>query len=233
MADHSEDEETQFTSALIIIDMQNDFCEGYIDDKDNEIKQPGSIAIEGSIPLIKKINELRCTQKFDYIITTRDFHPKKHVSFADTHQKMVQTEIQVKETGLTQMLWPTHCVQGTHGCEYVPGLIIEEQNDIEILKGQLEFIDSYSAFGGMGEETNLAWNLRERFVKKVFCVGLAFDHCVGWTAVDAAHEGFETYLIKDATKSITPESEQNMAHQLDSVGVKVIQINELKDHLEK
>ena len=185
------EEETEYKKALIIVDMQNDFCEEYEDKQGNKVKA-GSLAVTGSFSIVEKINELRKNGNFDYIFTSRDYHPENHISFADNHTDAEGnplkplTDIRVKETGLLQRLWPRHCVQGSDGCKYIDTLVIDEEKDIEVKKGQLQFIDSYSAFGGQGEETNLAWNLRERYVKKVFCVGLAFDFCVGSTAVSAA-----------------------------------------------
>ena len=109
-----------------------------------------------------------------------------------------------------------------------------EKEDIEVLKGQLKFIDSYSAFGGQGEETQLAWFLREKNVKKVYCVGLAFDYCVGSTAESAAQEGFETYLIKDACKSVNPAEESIMGNRLYTIGAKLITVQDfLSNHSQK
>ena len=121
-------------------------------------------------------------------------------------------------------MWPKHCVQGSIGSEYIDSLDIDDENDIEVLKGQLKYVDSYSAFGGDGEETYLAWDLRERNVKKVFCVGLAYDFCVGRTALSAAQEGFETYIIMEGTKSVNSETESVMRNLLEKVNVMSIDL---------
>lgn len=89
-------------------------------------------------------------------------------------------------------------------------------------KGQLDRVDSYSGFGSRPEITNLESILRENNVDRVYCVGLAFDYCVGSTARDAALLGFDSYLIKDATRSVAADSEQKMMSSLIEAGVKLI-----------
>ena len=101
------------------------------------------------------------------------------VSFAENHPGEERfSKIVVKETGRDQIMWPTHCVQGSKGAEYHPNLVLKD-TDIEILKGQLPLVESYSAFGDAGEDTKLAEILRRHGVTHVYCVGLAFDYCVG------------------------------------------------------
>ena len=113
----------QERTALIIIDIQNDFCEG------------GSLEVPGSLEILNLINHLRETSLLDLVIRSRDWHPKDHVSFVESHpSKQLFSKIVVEETGRDQIMWPTHCVQGTAGAEYHPKLAVKD-SDIEILKG--------------------------------------------------------------------------------------------------
>ena len=202
-------------SALVIVDMQNDFCEG------------GSLAVPGSLEILGFINHLRETNMFDLVITSRDWHPRNHVSFAENHPgEELFSKIVVKETGRDQIMWPVHCIQGSKGAEYHPDLVLKG-TDIEILKGQMPMVESYSAFGDAGEDTKLAEILRKNGVTHVYCVGLAFDYCVGSTALSAAAEGFKTYIIKDATRSVASETEEIMSKRLEAAGVAAIRTHEL------
>ena len=97
-------------------------------------------------------------------------------------------------------MWPTHCVQNTRGAEFHESVPVES-DEIIVSKGMLERVDSYSGFGSPPETTTLKDELTSRGVTEVYCVGLAYDYCVGSTAVDAAKNGFKTYLLTDATKS--------------------------------
>jgi nicotinamidase/pyrazinamidase len=159
---------------------------------------------------------------FDLIVRTRDWHPTTHVSFAANHPEMKVFQIKyLADTGVDQVMWPVHCVQGSRGADFHRELIISNC-DFLVSKGQLDRVDSYSGFGSRPEITNLESILRENNVTKVYCVGLAFDYCVGSTARDAAELGFDTYLIKDATRSVAVESEQKMMSSLIEAGVKII-----------
>lgn len=202
-------------SALIIVDVQNDFCEG------------GSLAVGGSLEIIPVINKLREDKLFDVIITTRDYHQADHVSFAENHPgEKLFTKIIVEETGREQMMWPTHCVVGTPGCEYHQDLVVKK-TDKEILKGTVKMVESYSGFGGDGEETGLNKYLKQQGIKQVFSVGLAYDYCVGSTAVDAAKNGYKSYLINDASRSVSDETKSVMTERLQKAGVSVIDLESL------
>ena len=199
-------------TALVIVDIQNDFCEG------------GPVAVPGSLDVIPLINELREKDTFHYVVTTRDWHPDNHVSFAETHPgKDVYTEIWVPQIGEKQFLWPTHCVMGSQGANYHQ-LLTRKDTDIEIKKGQLPNVESYSAFGSKGETTELKKKLEELNVKNVVCVGLAYNFCVGSTAVDAAKNGFTTILVEDATRATADSASVDaMKEKLDGAGVYVVQ----------
>lgn len=129
-------------------------------------------------------------------------------------------------------MWPDHCIRNTYGAQYHDDLL-RLPTDIEIIKGTRSDLESVSAFGTQdtankpGEDTGLLKKLRQLKVERVYCVGLAFDFTVGYTAEDAAEEGFETYIIKDATRSVNPEDESLMNVRLKSMGVKIIQSNEV------
>ena len=102
-------------------------------------------------------------------------------------------------------MWPTHCVQGTKGAEFHPGVPVRD-DEIIIDKGTLERVDSYSGFGTAPEVTTLKAKLDSRGVTEIYVVGLAYDYCVGSTAVDGAKNGFKTYLLTDATRSVAETS---------------------------
>ena len=108
----------------------------------------------------------------------------------------------MQQTGVEQVMWPTHCVQQTYGAEFHP-LCPLHQGEIVIDKGTITEVDSYSGFGSHPKKTNLLQELESRGIKTVYCVGLAYDYCVGSTAVDAATLGFQTFILKDATKSVS------------------------------
>lgn len=118
-------------------------------------------------------------------------------------------------------MWPIHCVQNTKGSEFNKDLNVKE-SDIIISKGTDETVDSYSGFGNLPEMTILDEKLKELDVKTVYCVGLAYDYCVGATAIDASKSGYKTYLIKDATRSVNEESHKLMNKRL--IESEVIQI---------
>ena len=121
-------------------------------------------------------------------------------------------------------MWPDHCVQGSKGAEYHPDLL-RADTDIEVLKGQDKMIETYSAFSGAGYNTGLADILRAKQITKVYCVGLVYDYCVGYTAESAFKEGFETFIIPQATRSSFPESEAKMKAKL--TGIKEINLQQL------
>ena len=124
-------------------------------------------------------------------------------------------------------MWPTHCVQGSFGCEYHKDLV-RKDSDKEIFKGKLKMVESYSGFGGDGEETGLDQYLKSNNVKRCFTVGLAYDYCVGSTAEDSAKHGYKTYLIDDAARSVADATKQTMSDRLSKAGVTVINLDQLQ-----
>ena len=178
----------QCNSALIVVDVQNGFTPG------------GHLAVAHADQIIPKINQL--ATHFDNIVLTQDWHPENHISFAENHAGKDPFDTVELNYG-TQVLWPSHCVQGTQDADFHPDLNIPRAQLI-IRKGFHSEIDSYSAFMEADHQTStgLAGYLKERGVDTVYIVGIATDFCVAWTAIDAAKKGFQSYVIADATKAI-------------------------------
>lgn len=184
---------------LIIVDTQNDFCEG------------GSLAVANSTEIFPIINRLKKSSAFSHVILTQDWHPKGHVSFASTHHLQPFTTINIQ--GKNQELWPDHCVSGTYGAELSPLLEVKE-TDVIVKKGIFVNFDSYSGFFNDGKEVYLQKKLEEFDTDEVVVCGLAFDFCVGSTALDAKKLGYKVTVIKEATKSVSPQTEEIMKKKL-------------------
>jgi len=199
--------------ALLIVDVQNDFLPG------------GALAVPNGDQIIEVVNKLQ--PLFHLVVATQDWHPENHGSFASAHPGAKPFEMGVLG-GMDQVLWPDHCVQGTPGADFAELL---QKNSIEAIfrKGTDPSIDSYSGFfdNGKLKNTGLAAYLKGRGVTQVFLVGLAGDYCVGFTALDSISQGFETYLIEDATRSIDPEGFDRMKQEIISQGGKVVKAEEL------
>ena len=178
----------QNKSALIVVDVQNGFT------------PYGNLAVANSDQIIPLINQL--ATQFKNVVLTQDWHPQHHISFAENHPNHQAYEVIDLPYG-KQVLWPTHCVQGTHDAELHPDLQIAHAQLI-IRKGFHANIDSYSAFMEADQQTTtgLAGYLKERQIDSVYVVGIATDFCVAWTAMDARKFGFQTYVIEDACKGI-------------------------------
>lgn len=175
-------------TALIVVDVQNDFCPG------------GPLAVGGGAEVVPVINAL--VPRYEQVVVTQDWHPKGHASFASAHHDREPFDTTEMSYG-TQVLWPDHCVQGTPGAELHPDLRVTTAQLI-IRKGWHAGVDSYSAFREADRTTltGLAGYLRERGVEEVHVVGLATDYCVAWTALDAAEAGFRVAVIEDACRAI-------------------------------
>lgn len=214
--------------ALIIVDVQNDFCSG------------GALAVEGAHEIIPTINGLRSSGQFSLVAYTQDWHPPDHVSFATSHPgKGPFEEIEVPNVSATskgssvetisQMLWPVHCVQGTAGAALHSLLQVDLQQDVIIRKGTLPGVDSYSGFfdNGGGRSTGLVELLWRENIEEVVIVGLALDYCVLATAMDAQTLGFKTTLVKDATRAVTIEGERRALDCLHTYGINVLEAADL------
>ncbi|WP_411723488.1 bifunctional nicotinamidase/pyrazinamidase [Loktanella salsilacus] len=164
------------THALIVIDMQNDFCPG------------GALAVTGGDDIVDGINALMAD--FQTVILTQDWHPAGHSSFASSHPGAAPMQVVDMPYG-PQVLWPDHCIQGTPGAAFHQGL--RTDGDLIIRKGYNPAIDSYSAFfeNDHTTPTGLEGYLRTRGITTLTMVGLALDFCVNYSAVDAAKLGFD------------------------------------------
>ena len=175
------------TDALLVIDIQNDFCPG------------GALAVAEGDAIIPTINSL--ATKFPHVILTQDWHSRNHISFATTHNKQPYETIDVPYG--PQTLWPDHSVQHTEGAAFHPALDLP-QAELILRKGFRPHIDSYSAFleNDHITPTGLAGYLRERELSRLFLCGLAYDFCVRFSAIDGKHLGFEIVVIEDATRPV-------------------------------
>ncbi|RJE87896.1 bifunctional nicotinamidase/pyrazinamidase [Paracoccus onubensis] len=174
--------------ALIVIDMQNDFCPG------------GALAVSGGNEILHPINALM--DEVDAVILTQDWHPADHSSFARNHPGAEPFSMTEMPYG-PQVLWPAHCVIGSEGAAFHSALNIDRA-DLVIRKGFRSEIDSYSAFFENDHKTptGLAGYLRERDLLDLTFVGLAHDFCVAWSAIDAAGLGFTASVAEAATRAI-------------------------------
>jgi nicotinamidase/pyrazinamidase len=174
--------------ALILVDLQNDFCPG------------GALPVPQGDAIIPLINQLQ--SKFELVVATQDWHPADHGSFAANHPGKKPGDV-IELNGLQQILWPTHCVQNSPGAEFVAGL--DRSRIAKVFqKGTDPAIDSYSGFfdNGHSRSTGLGEWLTDRRVTSVHVCGLATDYCVKFTALDARRLGLETSLIEDASRGV-------------------------------
>ena len=175
-------------TALIVIDVQNDFCPG------------GALAVADGDAVVPVINRLM--QRHPTCVLTQDWHPADHTSFADNHPGAAPFSTTTMPYG-QQVLWPAHCVQGSAGADFHPALETVRADAI-IRKGFRVGIDSYSAFFENDHETptGLEGYLRSRGIKALLLAGLATDFCVAWSAIDAARLGFDTSVVLEGCRAI-------------------------------
>ena len=175
-------------TALLVIDVQNDFCPA------------GALEVAGGNEIVTYINKEMV--KYDCVVLTQDWHPKGHSSFATSHEGKNPLEL-IKMPYGDQVLWPDHCVQGSKGAEFHPDLNIEQANAI-IRKGSNPFIDSYSAFfeNDRKTPTGLDGYLKSLEIEKINLVGLATDFCVNYSAQDAANLGYKVSVLEKMCRAI-------------------------------
>jgi nicotinamidase/pyrazinamidase len=183
------------TRALVVVDVQNDFCEG------------GSLAVAGGAAVAAAITEHVRTAAGDYahVVATRDHHIDPGAHFAE-HPDFRDS-------------WPAHCVVGTGGVELHPAL---DREPLEAIFDKGEHAAAYSGFEGAADGVPLADWLRERGVVEVDVVGIATDHCVRATALDAVAEGFATRVLIDLTAAVAEETARVALEQFSAAGVEVV-----------
>ncbi|EEE37511.1 pyrazinamidase/nicotinamidase [Rhodobacteraceae bacterium KLH11] len=184
--------------ALLVIDVQNDFCPG------------GALAVAGGDEIVAPINAMM--DDFDAVILTQDWHPTGHSSFASSHPGKAPFDMIQMPYG-PQVLWPDHCVQGTEGAAFHPDL--RSDGDLIIRKGFRSAIDSYSAFfeNDHSTPTGLRGYLQTRGITQLTLVGLATDFCVHYSAVDAARLGFDVIVQTNACRAIDMDGSLAAAQQ--------------------
>jgi len=186
------------SDALLVIDMQRDFLP-------STPVYSGALAVAGGDAILPGINTL--AKKFENVILTQDWHPRGHISFASAHPGKhpfpngIQATVEAPY-GI-QTLWPDHCIQGSRGADLHPDLSIPHA-ELILRKGFRKDIDSYSAFTENDQQTptGLAGYLRERGLTRLFLTGVAYDFCVGFSALAAARLGFESIVIEDLTRAV-------------------------------
>lgn len=201
---------------LVVIDVQNDFCPG------------GQLAVPDGDAVIEPIH--RIARHFEHIVLTQDWHTPHHSSFASSHPgKHAYDQIELSY-GL-QTLWPDHCVQGSQGAELHPDLQLPKA-ELILRKGFRLEIDSYSVFfeNDRTTATGLAGYLRERGLTRIFLAGLAYDFCIGYSALDACRCGFEAMILRDACRAINLNgSVADMEDKFDGAGIAVLSCGDIAD----
>lgn len=201
--------------ALVIVDVQNDFCPG------------GALEVADGHAVVPVINHIQ--DRFDLVVATQDWHPPDHASFASNHANRTIGEL-ININGQMQVLWPDHCVQNSAGAQLRADL---NQSTIARVfqKGQNREVDSYSGFFDNGHKiaTGLGEYLNEAKVDEIYICGLATDYCVMFTALDARMLGFETTLIADACRGVNlqPDDSENAIAEMQAAGVRVIRSHEV------
>ncbi|MCA9713358.1 MAG: bifunctional nicotinamidase/pyrazinamidase [Myxococcales bacterium] len=203
--------------ALILVDLQNDFMPG------------GALAVPEGDAVVPIANALAAQSAYSHVIATQDWHPAEHGSFAVHHAGRSPGEV-IELHGLTQVLWPVHCVQGTRGAAFIESLESERITRV-FPKGTDPTVDSYSGFfdNGQRNSTGLDAYLKDQRVDAVDVLGLATDYCVKFTALDAARLGFVTRLVVDGCRGVNlseGDSERAIA-AMRAAGVEIVHSREL------
>lgn len=204
--------------ALINVDSQVDFG-----------TKDGALYVPNGEEVVEEINKLRIALKnigrLSSVVLTQDSHPADHISFQVNNPGSKLFEEHVLSSGVKQMMWPVHCQIGTLGHDFLPGLL-RETNDFVVPKGTKRDVDSYSGFGsedGFQEITALDTHLKSLGINWVVIGGLAFDYCVSATAKDAARLGYNTVVVRSATRGISVESCEREEMLMCAFGVIVVE----------
>ena len=206
-------------TALLLVDVQHDFLPG------------GALAVpqgDEILPIIAFLQPM-----FDFIVATQDWHPANHGSFATNHSG-TQPGQQIDLEGLSQILWPVHCVQGSSGADF-PTTLDQSKWKAVFQKGKNHLVDSYSGFfdNARRGDTGLADYLKSKGIARVFVCGLALDYCVKFTALDSQSLGFETYVLTDATRAVNlhPEDGQRAIEELKQAGIHCLESKDLSSYV--
>jgi nicotinamidase-related amidase len=194
---------------LAVVDVQNDFC------------PDGALAVPRGDEVVPAVNRLAAG--FAHVILTQDWHPRGHTSFASSHPGRRPFETIELPYG-QQILWPDHCVQGTKGAAFHPGLDVPHA-ELVVRKGFRSAIDSYSAFreNDRRSQTGLAGYLRERGFERITLCGLATDFCVLFSAIDGREAGFEVSVVTSACRGIDVDGSLARAmHSMNEAGVALL-----------
>lgn len=204
---------------LLVVDVQSDFCPG------------GALPVAEGDAVIAPIHRLAA--RFQHVILTQDWHPAHHSSFATSHPgKGPYQQIQLSYG--SQTLWPDHCIQSSKGAEFHPGLHLP-QAELILRKGYDLNVDSYSAFfeNDRTTPTGLAGYLDERALTRVFLAGLAYDYCVGYSALDARRLGLQVFVLRDACRAIDLNgSVKDIEAKMAKAGVRIIETADVLYDLE-
>lgn len=217
---------SNFVPALIIVDLQEDFC-----------PPNGSLAVTEGRDIAPIVNELLSLPSFAVRVATQDWHPADHISFASNHSPPKQPFVDFATVvnphnpseSYETRLWPVHCVQETKGAELVPEMQ-REKVDVVIRKGTDPRVEMYSAFyapftNPRVSDSGLVKVLKDKGVTHVYVVGLAFDYCVRSTAAHAAKEGFVSYVVEEATRAVDAAAWDECKSGLKRDEVKVVRMD--------
>ena len=204
------------TDALLVIDLQNDFCPAV-----NGVG--GNLAVTDAHTIIPLINAL--ATRFPHVILTQDWHPTHHISFASSHSNKNPYD-QIAAPYGPQTLWPDHCLQHSPGADLHTALDIPH-TELILRKGFRREIDSYSAFleNDHTTPTGLAGYLRERNLTRLFLCGLAYDFCVRFSALDGKALGFETIILEDATRAVNLPPSGNLPGSVEATNAALVAAN--------
>ncbi len=200
---------------LILVDIQNDFLPG------------GALAVAHGDEVIPIANALQ--PHFDHVVSTQDWHPRNHGSFAANHEGKTPGEV-IELHGLSQVLWPVHCVQDTPGAAFADTLDTKRVARV-FPKGTDPQIDSYSGFfdNGKRKATGLGDYLQDLPATAVYVMGLATDYCVKFTALDAKNLGFPTFLVRDGCRAVNlaDGDEARAIAEMQQAGIEIVTSQEI------
>eukprot|EP00457_Paulinella_chromatophora_P015946 gb/GEZN01016655.1/.p1 GENE.gb/GEZN01016655.1/~~gb/GEZN01016655.1/.p1 ORF type:complete len:240 (+),score=26.96 gb/GEZN01016655.1/:30-722(+) len=203
--------------ALLIVDVQNDF-----------MPPKGSLAVAGGLDTIPVINDLRQNYQWNLIALTQDWHLPTHVSFHSNNPGSTLFQPHKLASGEEQVMWPDHCVQGSEGAKFHKDLVVHKTDSI-IRKGTLQHVDSYSGFYDNDHKTRstMADKLKQQRITDIMMCGVAYDYCVGFSALDAINEGFHVWVVEDAVRGVAPDSTKAMKEKMIKHNVKIIQAKDV------